>query len=55
MPTKRDKMHRCPYCKQLYKDEECTTDTKSGVLICPKGCEPTFNQPPYESPLNNED
>lgn len=50
---KRDDMHRCPYCKQLFADEQCTLDPIRG-LICPNRCEPPFNQPPYESPLTND-
>lgn len=47
---KRDDMFRCPYCKQLYPDKDCTQDPITGAFICPKQCLPTYEQPPYESP-----
>ena len=54
----RDKMHRCPICKKLFKDDACTLElNKDGGsdtgLQCPDGCKPSFDQPPYESPIND--
>lgn len=46
-------MTRCKICKKLYNDSECDFDPVKG-FICPKGCEEPFNQPPYESPMQDE-
>lgn len=51
-PMKRDEMMRCKHCKKLFPDKDCTLDPILG-LICPNGCKPTFEQPPYESPFND--
>lgn len=51
-PT-RDEMHRCPICKKLFRDDECTTGP-DGRLICPNNCQPSFDQPTYESPLQDD-
>lgn len=50
--TMRDTMHRCKYCKGLFKDTECRTDPVLG-LVCPNECVAPFQQPPYESPLQD--
>lgn len=47
----RDKMHRCPYCKKLWPDEDCILDPIKGY-ICPDGCVEPFIQPEYELPTN---
>ena len=49
--TKRDDMHRCPYCKGLFKDNDCVLDPILG-LVCPSGCVKPFIQPEYEPPNN---
>lgn len=46
----RDNYHRCPYCKQLFKDAECSVDPESGALQCPNGCKKIYIQPPFELP-----
>ncbi len=51
--TPRDEMHRCSYCKKLFKDIDCTPGT-DGRLICPNNCQPPFEQPPYESPSQDD-
>jgi hypothetical protein len=48
----RDKCFRCRICLQLWNDEECEVDPEKGY-ICPNGCEATYIQPEYESPLNS--
>lgn len=45
-------MHRCPWCKGLFPDDQCTLDPVLG-LVCPNQCRPPFVQPEYESPLND--
>jgi hypothetical protein len=54
----RDDYHRCKYCKKLFKEEDCTREVdnegQSTGYQCPNGCQPTFEQPPYEPPTNNE-
>lgn len=52
--AKRDDMHRCRYCGVLRPDSEYGTDEANGALVCPFGCEAPFDQPPYESPFNND-
>ncbi len=47
---KRDDMFRCPMCKKLFPDDQCTRNPDTGVYICPNQCVPSFNQPPYEPP-----
>lgn len=49
----RDEMTRCPICKKLFADMDCILDTSKGYK-CPNGCEPTYKQEPYESPMNDE-
>lgn len=46
----RNNYHRCKVCKGLFADSECELDPVKG-LICPKGCLEPFEQPAYESPL----
>lgn len=50
----RDKCFRCPICLNLWNDNECEVDDIKGY-ICPNGCEKSYEQPPYESPLNSND
>ncbi len=47
----RDKFTRCQHCGLLSEDTACILDDVKG-LLCPNGCEPTFEQPPYEPPIN---
>ena len=49
----RNDYFRCPHCFELFPDEDCEL-TENGY-ICPNRCEPSFNQPPYQSPLNEND
>lgn len=51
---KRDDYFRCKICKELFADEDCIVDPVKGFL-CPKGCEKSFQQPPYQSPLQSDD
>lgn len=51
--SRRDDMHRCPYCKKLFRDEDCTIGV-DGRYICPNNCQPPFEQPPYESPYQDD-
>lgn len=53
--TKRDDYYRCPVCKKLYSDRECTRNPLTGVYICPKNCVKPFIQPQYESPFDKND
>lgn len=46
----RDNYFRCRVCKKLYADTEGVLDPVKG-LQCPRGCEPPYDQPEYESPL----
>lgn len=46
-------MFRCRFCKELFRDADCVKDPVKG-FICPKGCVEPFNQPPYESPLQED-
>lgn len=50
---KREDFTRCPICKQLFHDSESLGDAITGNK-CPRGCEKTYEQPPYESPLVSE-
>ncbi len=50
----RDNFFRCKHCHQLFADEECFIDADKGIQ-CPNGCEESFEQPPYQSPLNSDD
>ena len=52
--TKRDDCTRCPICRQLFADKDCTLDPIKGY-ICPNGCEPSYDQPKYETPLQDDD
>ena len=52
--AKRDAYFRCPVCKKLYADKDCTLDPIKGY-ICPNNCERPYDQPPYESPLQCDD
>lgn len=47
----RDNYTRCKQCGQLFADEQCILNETTG-LKCPNGCEKNFEQPPYQSPLN---
>lgn len=49
----RDNYTRCKHCGQLFPDEQCILSEVTGFK-CPNGCEESFEQPPYQSPLNNE-
>jgi hypothetical protein len=50
----RDDFTRCRICKRLFSDAEAVLDPIKGFQ-CPNGCQPTFNQPNYESPLVSEE
>lgn len=50
---KRDDFFRCPYCKQLFPDADCTRDRDTGAYICPSQCVPCFDQPAYEHPTSS--
>lgn len=49
----RDKCFRCPICGVLYPERVCTKDPIKG-LICPRGCERSYEQPPYEPPIDTD-
>lgn len=49
----RDDYTRCKICKELFKHEQCVLDPVKGYL-CPRGCEPPYNQEPYEPPIDDE-
>lgn len=49
--NQRDNYTRCKHCGYLWPEEQCILDDVAGFL-CPNGCKETFNQPPYQSPLN---
>ncbi len=49
----RDDYFRCRFCKVLSPQAEAKRDPDTGAYLCPNGCVPTFEQPPYESPLNS--
>lgn len=51
--SKRDDYFRCKICKGLFSDNEAVLDPIKG-LQCPNGCVEPYQQPPYESPLNDE-
>ena len=46
---KRDKFHRCPICGLLSLDDDNQRD-RNGYK-CPNGCEYSYQQPPYQSPI----
>lgn len=48
----RDDYFRCRWCKQLFYQEDLVLDPNTGYQ-CPNGCVEPYNQPPYESPLND--
>ena len=50
---KRDNYFRCKHCHQIFTDDECFIDPIRGFL-CPNGCEEPYEQPPYESPLQED-
>ena len=52
--SKRDNYFRCPYCFGLFPHDQCHLDPRKGYQ-CPNLCEKPFNQPPYVSPLNNDE
>ena len=47
---KRDNYTRCQQCGEIYPHEACILDAIKGYK-CPNGCEEPFDQPPYQSPL----
>lgn len=49
----RDDYYRCKICKQLFKNVECVLDEDEGYQ-CPNGCVKPFEQPQYESPMQDE-
>lgn len=49
----RDDYFRCPVCKKLFTNEECSLDLDKGYK-CPNGCEKPFIQPQYESPTQDD-
>lgn len=50
MPN-RDDYTRCKFCFQLFLDDYGIVDPDTGAIQCPSGCLPSYEQPPYESPL----
>ncbi len=48
---KRDNYNRCKQCGLLSADAACILDEVKGFQ-CPNGCEESFEQPPYEPPIN---
>jgi hypothetical protein len=38
----------------LFADMECVNDPDTGALICPNGCKRQYDQPPYESPFDQQ-
>jgi hypothetical protein len=50
--SNRDEYHRCAICKKLFRDEDCILDPVKGY-VCPNNCQPSYEQEPYESPLND--
>ena len=56
--SKRDDYFRCTMCKGLFKDEDCSikydSEGASDGYRCPNLCEPSYTQPPYESPIDDE-
>ena len=48
---KRDNYTRCKHCGQLFHEEQCILSEVAGFQ-CPNGCKESFEQPPYQSPLN---
>jgi hypothetical protein len=49
----RDDFTRCKHCGVLWNDEQCIIDDING-LQCPSGCKEQYQQPDYESPLQND-
>lgn len=47
----RDNYVRCKQCGDLWHQEQCILDNIAGYQ-CPKGCVESYQQPSYESPLN---
>lgn len=47
----RDHYFRCKHCKKLWHQEQCILNEVDGYQ-CPDGCIESFEQPPYQSPLN---
>ena len=50
---KRDDYFRCRWCKGLFPDAQCARDEVTDAYLCPNGCREPFNQPEYESPLQD--
>lgn len=50
---RREDYSRCRFCKRLFLHEYADRDPVTGAYMCPDGCEPTFNQPAYESPFQD--
>lgn len=47
---KRDNYTRCPLCGEIFHHDSCILDDIKGYQ-CPNGCQPSFEQEPYVSPL----
>jgi hypothetical protein len=50
---KRDSYTRCQLCGEVFHHDSCILDEVKGYQ-CPNGCQPSFDQPPYQSPLQDE-
>lgn len=54
----KKKYHRCPICFKISEDNEdlrdINSDGSSNGYKCPNGCERSFEQPPYQSPMIDE-
>lgn len=50
---KRDSYTRCQLCGEVSHHDSCILDEVKGYQ-CPNGCQPSFDQPPYQSPLQDE-
>lgn len=49
----RDNFFRCKHCGQLSPDDQCLHNEVTGYQ-CPNGCKDSYQQPPYESPFNED-
>lgn len=50
----RDDYFRCKICKQLFSHDEGILDLDKGYM-CPNGCTPPYEQPSYQSPLQDNE
>lgn len=51
--TKENEYTRCQICGEIFHHSSCILDEVKGYQ-CPNGCEISFEQPPYQSPLQDD-